>query len=74
MCRVPDMAELFDHLVGAGEQRRGESQGECFCRLLIDQEFKFGRLINWNVSRFGAFQDFVHVIGQPPEPTERSRA
>ena len=33
----------------------------------FDQEFKFCRLINRNVTRFGTVQDFVHVIGQPPE-------
>jgi hypothetical protein len=34
----------LDHLVGAGEQRREQGQGECFCRLQVDQQFKSGRL------------------------------
>jgi hypothetical protein len=40
---------LFDHPVGAGEQRRGQSEGERFGRLQVDQEFKLGRLINRDV-------------------------
>ena len=28
---------LFDHLVGASKQRRRYGEGECFCRLYIDQ-------------------------------------
>ena len=31
---------LFDHLVGAGEQRRRQRQAERFCRLQVDQELK----------------------------------
>jgi len=59
--------ELFDHLVGASEQRRGYGEGERFCRLYIDQELELGRLINRDVARFGSFEDLVHVIGHAPE-------
>jgi hypothetical protein len=63
----PSLVPLFDHLVGAGEQRRGEGEGERPCRLQVDQELKLGGLINRNVTGLGTFEDFVHVIGHAPE-------
>src|SRR6266576_1949144 len=50
-------ASSLDHLGGAGEQRRRECESERFCRLEIDQELKLSGLINWDVARFGPFQD-----------------
>jgi hypothetical protein len=64
---LPYCLSLFDHLVGAGEQRRGEGEGERPCRLQVDQELKLGGLINRNVTGLGTFEDFVHVIGHAPE-------
>jgi hypothetical protein len=37
---------LFDHLVGAGEQRRWDIDAKRTCSLQIEDEFKFGRLQN----------------------------
>jgi hypothetical protein len=34
---------LFDHLVGAGEQRRWDFEAESFGRLKIDDQLEFGR-------------------------------
>jgi hypothetical protein len=51
--------KLFDHLVGAGEQRRGQGEGEGFRRLQVDQQFEFSGLINRNVARLRTFEDFV---------------
>jgi hypothetical protein len=34
---------------------------------LVDQELELGRLINRDVTRFGPFEDLVHVIGHAPE-------
>src|SRR6266446_4958682 len=57
----------FNHLVGAGEQGRGHVEAESLCRLEIDQELEFGGLINWDVARFGPFEDLMHIIGHAPE-------
>jgi hypothetical protein len=37
--------DLFDHLVGAGEERRGYFDAECFCRSQVHDEIEFGRLL-----------------------------
>src|ERR1700682_2102309 len=54
------LAHSFAHLVGAGEQARRNGQVEKFCGLEIDHELKFGGLLYRQISRLGAFQDFVH--------------
>ena len=51
---------LFDDLVGAGEQRGRHVDTMHFCRLEIDHEVEFGRLLNWNIGGIGAAQDLVH--------------
>jgi len=52
---------LFDHLVGAGEQRRRHFDADGFRRLQIDDEFKLGRLKNWKVGGLGAFEDAARI-------------
>ena len=37
-------APLFDHLIGSGEQLRGQSETEHECRLRVDDEFELARL------------------------------
>src|SRR6185369_2729136 len=41
-------------------------QIDLFCRLEIDNEFKLRWLLHRQVSRFGAFQDLVHVNSRAP--------
>src|ERR1035437_9654915 len=36
----------FDHLVGAGQQRRGDNETDGLSRLEVDDEFEFGRLLD----------------------------
>jgi hypothetical protein len=45
-------ARLFDHLVGAGEQRWRNIYPQRLGRLQIDQELEFGRLVDRDVARF----------------------
>ena len=40
-------APLFDHLVGAGEERRRHVETECSSGFKINYQFERGRLLNW---------------------------
>jgi hypothetical protein len=37
----------FDYLIGLGEQRRRNRQAERLSGLEVDDEFEFGRLLEW---------------------------
>ena len=50
-----------------------EGQGECFCRLLVDQEFKFGRLINRNVSLRLTRLSHARWLGWEPQRGHRTK-
>ena len=39
----------------------GNCQTNLFCRLKVNDEFKLRRLLHRQISRFGTFQDLVHV-------------
>src|SRR6516165_8694447 len=54
-------ARLFDHFVGATEQRRWEGQTECLGRLQVDDECNFCHLLNWQVGRSGALENLSGV-------------
>jgi hypothetical protein len=58
--REPD---LFDHLVGAGEQCEWDRQAERLRSLEIDCQLKLGGLLNRKIPRIGAPEDFVHIGG-----------
>jgi hypothetical protein len=57
---IPDscktIASLFDHLIGADH-----SEAEPFGRLHVDHYFEFSRLLNRQIGRFGAFENFINV-------------
>jgi hypothetical protein len=63
-------AKLFDHLVGAGENGRGDFDTERFRRLEINDKQEFGGLLNRKPGRFGAFQNSI----DPVEPRRESPA
>ena len=52
----------FDHLVGAGEQRRGDCKAERLGGLEIDGQVEFGRLDNRQVGRFGTPKNAPDVV------------
>jgi hypothetical protein len=52
---------LFDHLIGASEERRRHGQTECLGRLHVNNQLEFGRLLNRQIGRLGTFEDFINV-------------
>src|SRR5262245_15354921 len=52
---------LFDHLVGAGEQRRWNFEPERSRGHEIDDEFELGGLHDRQVGRLGAFEDLTGI-------------
>jgi hypothetical protein len=38
---------LFDYLIGSSEQRLRDCEAQRFCSLKVDDQFEFGRLLNW---------------------------
>jgi hypothetical protein len=52
---------LFNHLVGASEQRRGDREANQFRCFEIDNKLEFGRLLHRQVRGIDALQNFVHV-------------
>src|SRR6516165_2068662 len=52
---------LFDHLVGAGEQRGRHSEAEGVGALEVDDQFELRGKLNRQVTRSGALEDFVDV-------------
>jgi hypothetical protein len=64
-CRAP-RRRLFNHLVGAQQKRLGDFQPQCLGGLEIDDQLEFGRLLNWQVGRFGAIEDLNDIEGGAP--------
>jgi hypothetical protein len=60
LTHAPQQKALFDHLVGADEQRHGNHQAAVPGSLIIDDEFEFRRLIVGNITRLLALEDLVH--------------
>ena len=58
---------LFDHLVGAGKQRRRHGEAEGLGSLQVDDRLVLGRRLHRQVGRFFALEDAVDVAGGTPE-------
>src|SRR5215475_3566786 len=52
---------LFDHFVGAGEQRGWDGDAEHLRSLEVDDEFELGGELNWQMGDRGAFKYLVYV-------------
>jgi len=57
---------LFDHLVGAGEQRRRNFEAERPGGDQINDEIELGRLFDRDVARLRAAQNLIDILGGPP--------
>jgi hypothetical protein len=51
----------FDHLVSLGEQQYRDVKAEGVSGLEIDHQFYLGALLDWEVSRLGALENFSDI-------------
>ena len=56
---------LFDHLVGAGEERVRHGNAKRFGGFEIDDKLEFGRLVDWQVVRRGALENAAGLYPCP---------
>ena len=52
------LAISFDHLIGAGKQRRRDDEAKCLGSLKVDDQLELGRLLDGQVDRLNAGKDF----------------
>ena len=52
------LAISFDHLLGAGKQRRRDDEAKCLGSLKVDDQLELGRLLDGQVDRLNAGKDF----------------
>src|ERR1700675_2359422 len=58
---------LFDHLIRALQERRGDREAERLGGLEIDDQLELLRLFDWKVGGLGALEDLVNVGGGAAE-------
>ena len=52
---------LFDHLVGAAEQRHRKGETQRLGGLQVDHQLELCRLFDRQIGRLGAFQDLIYL-------------
>jgi hypothetical protein len=52
---------LFNHLIRPEQQRWWNRKTEGLGRLQVDDQFEFGRLLNWQISRLRTLEDAVDI-------------
>ena len=57
---------LFDHLVGASEQRGWNGEAKRLCRFEIDHQLVLGWCLHGKIGRLLAFEDAIYVSRSAP--------
>src|SRR5437588_6794741 len=66
--RAPQQtAPLFDHVIGAREDRRGHVEPERLGSGQVDDEIELGWLLDRQVARLRSMQNLVDIVGRAPE-------
>jgi hypothetical protein len=60
-----ELPPLFDHLVGAQQDRWGYLKAEGFRGFDVQGHLKFDRQLNWKLRRLCTMKDAIDVIGGP---------
>ena len=63
---LANRAGSFNHLVCAQQERLADVQAEHLGGREIEDQIELSRLLDWNIRRLLAFQDFVDEIGRAP--------
>jgi hypothetical protein len=58
--------QSFDDSICPKQHRLRNRQADLLCRLQIDHELKFRRLLDGKIGRLRAFQDSVHIVSGTP--------
>ena len=66
------LAISFDHLIGAGEQRRRDDEAKRLGSLKVDDQLELGRLHDGQVDRLDAGKDFARRSGSCPKTGHRA--
>ena len=62
---------LFDHLVGAGEQRGRQVEAKPLCSFKVDHQLVFGRRLHRETGGLLAFEDAVDIAGRAADYIDR---
>jgi len=63
---------IIESLYPLSPGRSAELSDDVFCGSQIDDELELRRLLNWQISRLGAFQNLVDIGGGAPMPVSKS--
>jgi NAD(P)-dependent dehydrogenase (short-subunit alcohol dehydrogenase family) len=61
-CQTQTSRQLFDHLVGGGEERGRDRNAESRAGLEVDHQIEFGRPLHWQIGRLGQPDDLVGAV------------
>jgi hypothetical protein len=64
---IDAVRKVYDHVVGAAEQSRRHGETQSLSGLEIDHQLEFCGLLDWQVDRLDALQDFLHEGGAEPK-------